>query len=262
MRRSPLRWLSIAPFVACLLVAPAVLGAGPAKPTPEQREARALFDQGLALSDEGKWAEALEAFRKSDDISPSTSVRFNIAASLRALGRYVEARDTLDGAVTDAEARKVPIKPALKTEIDKLREEVIGKIVRLELQKSPADAEVTVDGAPMKLASDGRAELDPGKHVFVISAKGHDTTTVTKSLSQGDTSLLLTAPRSASTEAPKPQEPPFYKRGWFWGTVGGVVGVAAAVTVIVVVTRPGETPATAGPPTSTIDRVFPATVRF
>ncbi|MDI3283926.1 CDC27 family protein [Polyangium sp. 15x6] len=261
MRRSPLRWLSIAPVVACLLVAPAALGAGPAKPTPEQREARALFDQGLALSDEGKWSEALEAFRKSDDISPSTNVRFNIAASLRALGRYVEARDTLDGAVADAEARKTPIKPALKTEIDKLREDVTGKIVRIELQKSPTDAEVTVDGVPLKLSSDGRAELDPGKHVFVISSKGHDTTTVTKTLSQGDTTLLLTAPRTAAVEPPKPPDPPFYKRGWFWGTVGGVVGAAAAVTVIVVVTRPDAT-AVAGPPTSTVDRVFPAVVRF
>ncbi|MDI1445894.1 hypothetical protein [Polyangium sp. 6x1] len=261
MRRSPLRWLAIAPVVACLFVAPAALGAGPAKPTPEQREARALFDQGLALSDEGKWAEALEVFRKSDDISPSTSVRFNIAASLRALGRYVEARDTLDGAVADADARKAPIKPALKTEIDKLREEVAGKIVRIELQRSPTDADVTVDGAPVKLAEDGRVDLDPGKHVFVISAKGYDTTTVTKTLSQGDTTLTLTAPRAATVEAPKPKDTPFYKRGWFWGTVGAVAAGAAAVTVIVVVTRPDGS-SVAGPPTSTIDRVFPAVVRF
>ncbi|TKD06325.1 tetratricopeptide repeat protein [Polyangium fumosum] len=261
MPRSPLRWLAVAPVVACLLVAPIALGAGPAKPTPEQRQARALFDQGLALSDEGKWTEALEAFRKSDDISPSTSVRFNIAASLRALGRYVEARDTLDAAVTDAEIRKVPIKPSLKTEIDKLREEVSGKIIRIELQTSPANADVTVDGMPIKLATDGRAEIDPGKHVFVIGAKGHDTTTVTKTVSQGDTSLTLTAPRAAAVEAPKPKDPPFYKRPWFWGTVGAVVVGAAAVTTIVLVTNP-ETPTTAGPPPSTVDRVFPALVRF
>lgn len=261
MRRSSLRWLSIAPVVACLLIAPAALGAGPSKPTPEQRQARALFEQGLALSDEGKWAEALDVFRKSDDLSPSTSVRFNIAASLRALGRYVEARDTLDAAVADADARKAPIKPALKSEIDKLREEVAGKIVRLDVQKSPTDADITVDGAPAKLATDGRVELDPGKHVFVISAKGHDTTTVTKNLSRDDTSLTLTAPRGAVTEAPKPKETPFYKRGWFWGTVGAVVAGAAAVTVIVVVTRPDAGPV-AGPPTSTVDRVLPAVVRF
>ncbi|HVK68737.1 MAG TPA: tetratricopeptide repeat protein [Polyangium sp.] len=261
MPRSPLRWLAVAPVVACLLVAPIALGAGPAKPTPEQRQARALFDQGLALSDEGKWAEALEAFRKSDDISPSTSVRFNIAASLRALGRYVEARDILDSAVVDAETRKAPIKPSLKTEIERLREEVSGKIVRITLQTSPANADVTVDGAPVKLASDGRAEIDPGKHVFVIGAKGHDTTTVTKTLAPDDTTLTLTAPRAAAAEAPKPKDAPFYKRPWFWGTVGAVVVGAAAVTTIVVLTSP-DTPAAAGPPTSTVDRVFPAILRF
>ncbi|MRG91023.1 tetratricopeptide repeat protein [Polyangium spumosum] len=259
MRRSPLRWLAIAPVVACLFVTPVALGAGPAKPTPEQRQARALFDQGLALSDEGKWAEALEVFRKSDDLVPSISVRFNIAASLRALGRYVEARDSLDGAIADAESNKTPIKPALKTEIDKLREDVAAKIVRIELRKSPADADVNLDGSPVKLAGDGRVELDPGKHVFVISAKGHDTTTLTKTLSQEDSVLVLTAPRSAVVEAPK--EKPFYKRGWFWGTVGAVVAGGVAVTVIVVATRPDATPA-AAPPTSTVDRVFPAVVRF
>ncbi len=260
MRRSPLRWLAIAPVLACLLVTPVALGA-PGKPTPEQREARALFEQGLALSDEGKWAEALESFRKSDDLAPSTNVRFNIAASLRALGRYVEARDTLDTAVSDAEANKTPIKPALKSEIDKLRAKVASKIVRLELKKSPADADVDIDGAPAKPVPDGRVELDPGKHVFVISAKGYDTTTLTKTLAPEDTALVLTAPKSVIAEAPKPKETPFYKRGWFWGTVGAVVAGGVAVTVIVVVTRPDGAPTTM-PPMSTIDRVIPAVVRF
>jgi len=259
MRR--LRSFVLVPFVlACLSVVPSLPAHAAGKPTPEQREARALFDQGLALSDEGRWAEALEAFRKSDALVPSISVRFNIAASQRALGKYVDARATIDKAVSDAEVQKTPIKPGLKAEMDKLRGEVDEKIVRIELKTSPASADVSVDGGPVHTTPEGSVELDPGRHVFVIRAEGYDTTTVTKTLGSEDKTLALTAPKTVVVPPP-PKESPFYKRPWFWGTVGAVVAAGVAVSVIVVVTG-GETQTGAPPPPSTLDRVIPAAVRF
>jgi len=228
----------------------------------EAKRAKALFEEGIALSDEGKWSEALAAFQKSDELVPSPSVRFNIGATLRALGRYVEAKDTLEDILSKEDTFKPPLKPAFKEEVKKLLAEVYDKVVMITVKRTPADAELAVDGAPPKPKPDGRIELDPGRHVFSLSAKGYETTTTTRTLTADDTELALTARKS---DAPKvvekrvevkvAEDTPFYKRFWFWTAAGAVV--AGAVVVTVVLTRP-DAREPAGPPTSTVDRVIPA----
>ena len=253
------RWFVVAPLCTLLFAAGPAMAAG-GKPTPEERQAAALFDQGLALSDEGRWSEALEVFKKSDELRHSASVRFNMAVTYRALGRYVEAKrlseDLLAKGVDDK-----PLKPALQKEVEKLRDEVAPKVVMAVIKRSPADASIEIDGTLHIVGSDGRIELDPGKHVFLLKKEGYDTVTVSKSLEGSEVEVVLTAPKT-KIDAPPP-ETPFYKKGWFWGTVGAVVAAGAAVTVVVVVTRSDAAPA-APPPESTVGRVIPAafTLRF
>lgn len=249
---------ALATMAALLLAASAALADG--KPSPEARRARALFDEGVALSDEGKWADALAAFQKSDEVVASASVRFNIGASLRALGRYVEAKKVLEGVLAKESTWKPPLKPALKKDIEKLLGEVNAKIVRVSLKVSPANADVQADGAPLAALPDGRVEIDPGRHVFVVSAAGHDTTTVAKTLAPTDTEVILTAPRTPVDVKPAPAPRPFYARAWFITTVSVVVAGAAAAAIIVVAQPKSATPA--GPPNSTVERVVPAAFRF
>ncbi len=261
MLRPQTRHVLFAALLACSLGAGSA-AAQPKKATPaEQQQARALFEEGIGLSDDGKWAEALEIFQKSDAIVHSAAVRFNIAATQRALGHYVDAKRTLTQLIADGEAKTLTVKPALRKDIDKLLGEVQAKVVHVSLRKSPTDAEVQIDGSAAEPQPDGRVELDPGKHIFVISAEGHQTVTVTKVL-EGDAEVALTAPKVIAAAPPPPPPPPdpFYKRGWFWGAVGATVAAGAAVAVIVVVTRPSEGPVSA--PASTVDNVTPAVVRW
>ncbi|UQA55957.1 tetratricopeptide repeat protein [Polyangium aurulentum] len=244
-----------AALLACSLGTESAL-AQPKKSSPEEKQARALFDEGITLSDDGKWAEALEAFQKSDALVHSASARFNIAATQRALGRYVEAKRTLEKIIADSDSNTQPLKPGLRKDVDRLLGEVQAKVVHVRLSKSPTDAEVQIDGTPTEPGPDGRVELDPGKHVFVISANGHQTATVTKVL-EGDTDVALTAPKVAVAPPPPPPDP-LYKRGWFWGVVGGAVAVGAAVAVTVVATR-SDGPVVPGNSTSL---VIPVGVRF
>lgn len=254
------RWFILVPLFVVSLASTPALAAGDGKLTPEERQARALFDQGLALSDEAKWAEALDVFKKSDELQHSANVRFNMAVSYRALGRYVEAKRLADDLLTKGVDDK-PLKPALQKEVQKLRDEVAPKIVTAVIKRNPPDGTLEIDGTLHVVGSDARIEMDPGKHVFVLKKDGYDTVTVSKTLEGTETDVVLTAPKTKITAAPV--EVPFYKRGWFWGTVGAVVAGGAAVAVVVVVTRSdGATPA--GPPSSTVGRVIPAafTVRF
>jgi tetratricopeptide (TPR) repeat protein len=246
-------------FAAAVLVASLAVAQG--KATPESRRARALFEEGVALSDEGKWADALAAFQKSDELVPSPVARYNIGTTLRALGRYVEARKVLQKLVDDAPTFKPPMKPALQKDVNKVLGEVKEKIVTISVKVTPVDADVQMDGTPLSRLPDGRVELDPGKHVFVASAKGFETTTVTQTLTVSGAEVVLAAPKIV----PKVQvvkETPIYARAWFITTLSVLVAGGAA-TGIIFATRPKTTPP-AGPPTATVDRVIPAaaTVRF
>lgn len=228
-----------------------------AKPGAEAKRARALFDEGVALSDEGKWTDALVAFQKSDDLVPSPSARYNIGSTLRALGRYVEARDVLGRIAADAATRKQTIKPSLKKEIEKLLGEVKKKIVSVPLQVTPVSADVQADGNALKRLPDGRVEIDPGRHVFVVTAAGFETTTVTQTLDASSVELVLVAPKIVPKVV---QETPVYARAWFIAT-GSVLVAGAATVGIIFAARPRTAPA-AGAPPATVGRVIPAAVRF
>jgi hypothetical protein len=254
-------WLGV--LIAASLWAGVALG----QPTAvDQKKGKALFEQGLALSDEGKWAEALEVFQKSDEAAPSPVVQFNIAATLRALGRYVESNQRLERLISQSQGSKTPIKPGLRKDIDQLQREVKEKIVVLRLQVDPEGAEVQVDGSPLKASSEGKIELDPGKHVFLVKKEGYDTTSVTKTLGPSDTEMRVTAPRSRviETVVEKPVEVeverPFYTRFWFWAATGAVVVGSAAV--IYVATSPRDKKEPASPPSASLDRVIPTLIRF
>jgi hypothetical protein len=250
------------------LAAPLVPGAAlagppaskPAPPTAEQKEAAKLFDQGVTLSDEGKWSEALEAFRKSDALRPSLSARFNLAATMRALGRYVEAKRTLEKILADGPTWDPPIKPALKADVEKLLGEVRPNVVSLKVKVTPASAEVSVDGLPLERASDGASELDPGRHVFVVTAPEHETTTVTKTLAASDRELSLSAPKKQVVVVQKQASGGITTKWWFWTTAGVVVAGAAAAVIAVVVTQQPQ--ATTGAPPATVGRIVPVGFRF
>ena len=238
-------------------------GVAHAAPT-EERLARAKFDEGIALSDGGRWVEALEAFRESDRLKPAVSVRFNIAATLRALGRYVEAKDVAQKILEDAD--KLQPKPKLRAQAQALIDEVSAKIGRVSLSVVPRQARVEVDGTPVE--QPGKPlEVDPGRHVFVVRAPGHETTTVTHDVSSGSSQLALTAPKlpaPSPTPAPAPpaeEEEPLHQKWWLWTTVAGITVAAAVVVVVVVVTLP-EDPVAATPPSTTVPSPYPVLLRF
>jgi hypothetical protein len=254
-------------WLGVLLAASLWAGVAFAQPTAgDQKKGKALFEQGLALSDEGKWAEALDLFQKSDETAPSPVVQFNIAATLRALGRYVESNQRLDRLISQAQSNKITIKPGLRKDIDQLQREVKEKIVALRLQVDPEGADVQVDGSPLKASPEGKIELDPGKHVFVVKKEGYDTTSITKTLGPSDVELRIMAPKSRviETVVEKPVEVevdrPFYTRFWFWAATGAVVVGSAAV--IYVVASPRNTKDPAVPPSASLDRVIPTLIRF
>jgi hypothetical protein len=242
-------------------------GSGPSATT--QRRAKAKFEEGLALSDEAKWSEALAAFRESNELVPVAVVQFNIAVTLRALGRYVEAKRSAQKTLDDIGSGQLTIKqPKMKTDVEGVLKECAGKVALVALKVTPEEGKVEADGAEPEKLPDGRIEVDPGRHVFVVSAPGYQTTTVTQTIESGETEVVLNAPPIPKAKPTghgagdgEEDAAPWYESGWFWGVTGGVVAAGTAVVVIVVLAQPAEaTPAE--PPAGTVDHVIPAVLRW
>jgi hypothetical protein len=149
----------------------------PTTPTSADPRAQAqpVFNRGLALVQEQRWSEALEAFLEAHRIYPSPILLFNIGYCQRALGDYVAAlrtlREFLSGPVTGAAATR-------RAEAEGYVRELEARIARLELQlptELRAGAEVMLDGRALTLDAEGRAvqPLDPGRHTVQVRHGGY-----------------------------------------------------------------------------------------
>ena len=146
-------------------------------------EARVLFERGLSLTDEERWAEALEYFRRSRAIAERPSGVYNAAVALYHLGRYQEALTAFEdylNLTTEAEDGE------RYGEAQRYLEEMQRNLGRLTLTVTPADAEVAVDGAPVP-GEGARRELhlDPGSRNVTISADGYHTRRLSLSVLEG-----------------------------------------------------------------------------
>jgi tetratricopeptide (TPR) repeat protein len=146
-------------------------------------EARVLFERGLALTDQERWAEALEYFRRSRAIAERPSSAYNAAVALYHLGRYQEAvrafEDYLRLTTREEDGERYQ-------EAERYLDEMRQNLGRLTLTVSPPDAEVSVDGVPIPGETARRVlHLDPGRRNITIAAEGHQTRRLSLSVLEG-----------------------------------------------------------------------------
>src|SRR5258706_4912005 len=82
--------------VAALLVSLSWAGMALAEPTPAERnDARAAMAEGRSLRSQRNYEGALKSFRLADSIMRVPTTGVEVARTLEAMGRLVEARSTL-----------------------------------------------------------------------------------------------------------------------------------------------------------------------
>lgn len=159
----------VAALVLCAAVAAAAPGRAHAADTRARAEARERFDRGIALFNEGDNAGALAEFTRAYDLVPNRLVLFNIGMVYAAMGRPVEATDTLDRVLADAG----PLAADKVATARHTRDEQARRVGTLEVTTNvPASIEVDgVDVARAPLASPLR--IAGGTHVVAALAPGH-----------------------------------------------------------------------------------------
>jgi len=200
----------------------------------DTEQAREAFRQGSALAKQGRWADALSAFRQSARLRPHPITTYDVAYCERALGRY--ARASLDfatalSAPTTPGAPELP--PDLAARARTLLEDAERRVARLRIRLSPPDVTVRVDGFalvpgppseggdPTFVVAETEATgdaplppelhlwLDPGTHVFVVKRSDGGQTVDSRTVVSGSTGemTLPTPPSVTPAPAPAPKAP-------------------------------------------------------
>jgi tetratricopeptide (TPR) repeat protein len=144
------------------------------RPSPDDlAEARALYQAGLEDVEQARWADALRSFERSYALAPVGATLFNLATSLRALGRHREARDAFDQLLAQHRAE---LPAELRSRAETMRRESAARVAVLALVDLPRDPrpEIRLDGGahdddgtrPLEL------ETDSGDHALVVEAEG------------------------------------------------------------------------------------------
>lgn len=190
-----------------LCIPSTALGQG-ASPGTEDSPAARLFQDGRDAMKRGDYAGACSKFEESERLVAAPGTLLNLAACREKLGKVAGALKALE------EARAAL--PAGDSRLDYISEHTAslkGRVPALTVRVSPAPPAgtiVTLNGEEISRAALASPILvDPGTHIIVLSAPGHEDATRTVSIAEGTAetvALTLGSPREAQ-EAHEPREP-------------------------------------------------------
>jgi hypothetical protein len=197
-------WI-LASTLACAVLSHSRHASGQAVDPDVDARAREAFEDGQRAFGAGDYASALLHFKRSFELVHHDAVRFNIATSLRRLGRFREAHAeyaiVAESPVVD-EATGARARAAMV--------EVRAQLATL-IVEGPSGADVFVD-AERVCSPPCRLELDPRPHSVLLRAKGREETRRVELSGGKTTSVVFRLDRPATPSEPRPRAAPPAKR--------------------------------------------------
>lgn len=177
-----------------------------AQPSEAVKRADALFNEGRALVDAGKFAEACPKFEESQRLDPGLGTLLNLAACYESVGRLASALTAFRSAEEQARAAGPSEKKREQAAAERARslESRVARItIVLAAGDRPSGFLVTRDGVPVPALDFGRRlAVDPGTVVISATATGYEPfrTEVTIDSMTGNTvvDIPALAPKDAS----------------------------------------------------------------
>jgi hypothetical protein len=229
-------------YPAMALVTVALLGSVPAFGQDKLRDpaaAEALYLSGRKLVADGNWTEGCEKFRASMELNPAASTLINIAKCSEHDGKLTQAlveyrRASQLNQDTLGDERRRSLEEVLKEGIAALEKRLVR--VQLVVTNRPNGIEIKRDGLVLPIATIGETiPLDPGEHVFVVSAPGFRKEERKVVLKEGE-SLTIELPLVAesgggvkppASDKPNEKDKPAGRGVPAWAFVAGGIGLAA-----------------------------------
>ncbi|MBI3204872.1 MAG: hypothetical protein HYZ29_25270 [Myxococcales bacterium] len=221
------------------------LPAAAAPSDAEKKQARALMEEGDAAVAKKDYARALEKYQAADAIMHVPTTGLEVARTLLAQGRLIEARDAAL-AVTRLEVNPNEPEPFVKAraEAHRLAGELAQRIPSLEVAVTGADAfELRIDGRLVPAAAARLPQrLDPGDHEVAVRSPTGKAATKMLTLADGQNEKLeialavatpsasrATAPTHDGGAAAPARTSPLVFVGFGVGAAGLLVGTVSGV---------------------------------
>ncbi len=209
----------------CVLLAGTVAASAAAQ--DPVADARTHFSAGQRLFEQGDMPAALAEFRAAMRIEPHDATRFNVAACLERLGRFVEAAAEYDAAATSPQLSE-PVRARATDLATRARE----RVATLRVLDAPVGASVEIDGRTACLDCD--VALDPGEHRVSVEAPLHLPAAHTVELGSGERRVLSSplAPDAVAAPTPSSDPPSGGHTAGIVSAIGGTVaglGLGAAI---------------------------------
>jgi hypothetical protein len=173
------RWIPAA-FAVLLTLAPAFVSATPTE--KDKADAKTAYTEARVAAAAGRHAEAVKAFKRSNELDPNPQTALEMAKSLQADGKLLEASKTLNEIINANPPVVWPIKSAaqktlaeLEPKIPWLQIKVIGPEQKL--------TSTTIDGKDVD--AENEMPWDPGEHVIAADADGYEPAEKTITLAEG-----------------------------------------------------------------------------
>jgi hypothetical protein len=209
----------------------------PQPPPSELNEGRQLFSEALADEEHGRYAAALEKYKRVQAIRDTVNVRYRIGASLEGLGKVARAVDAYTAAVKLGTETAAPgdaeVVRGAQARLDVLRPRTAHLAIHVTPQ-SFADVAVEVDSEPVTAQALDDVTVDPGPHVVTASAKGAKPFRAQITLSEGGRAGVPVVLEPLPGEASGPTSPPptSSDRSRTYRTVGLVTAAAGGALIL------------------------------
>jgi hypothetical protein len=133
-------------------------------------QARAHFDRGVTLYDEGRLPQALAEFLEAQHIAPSSAFLYNVAQVQAELGHAVEAVDAYEELLRTATAMQASMRSQIETALTEQR----GRIASLDVDATAPGALIALDDVEIGAAPLRSVRVSAGEHVVSARANGYE----------------------------------------------------------------------------------------
>lgn len=204
--------------------------------------ARALFDQGRALADKGKYAEACGKLEESQKLDPGAGTLFHLADCYEHVGKTASAWGMfLDVASQSAAAKRAERETAARERATALRPKLAQVTIVVDSSNAPEGLEIKRDGTAVGKGMWGTpVPVDPGQHKIDASAPGFKAWTTSIDVPSGPNNIEIKIPAlaqaaatdntgvsAAASSGPDSDTPPSGSSRKTIGLVVGGIGLAA-----------------------------------
>ncbi len=172
-------WLSLA-----VLLTTVSSQADAGAPTTRVDRARALFEQGVVLSQRENWQQAAEKYQASLELKRHPTTLYSLGVSQRESEQPLAALQSFRAFL--AEPASGPDGPTFRRAAQEAVDELVRRVGRVIVRTDPAHASVYIDGRPCA----SRAEpcfVAAGSHSIVVTEPGFQDVARTVQVEAGET---------------------------------------------------------------------------